>query len=140
MSRKSGKHIVVMEAYQGQIELLSDEPEELKSAQGLGLPIEEIAEARDCRITVFRRDEWLRYDLSHGLSHGSPYTWASNPVTRLPLDDPGSESGHARAHLYKAPRDRRKVQRRDRNVAGKSHEAAYAHRRPGNVGRVRQTD
>ena len=131
MSRRSGKHIVVVEAYQGHFEFLSDEPEELKSAQGLGLPIEEIAEALDCRITVFCWDEWLRYELSHGLSYGSPFTWAPNPVTRpachpddrfrradrhypdvphevprtvrlaLQLDDPGSESDHARAHLHK---------------------------------------
>jgi len=82
MSRKSGKHIVVVEAYQGHFEFLSDEPEELKSAQGLGLPIEEIVEALDCRFTAFCRDEWLRYELSHGLSYGSPFTWVSNPVTR----------------------------------------------------------
>jgi hypothetical protein len=131
MSRKSGKHIVVVEAYQGHFEFLSDEPEELKSAQGLGLPIEEIVEALDYRFTAFCWDEWLRYELSHGLSYGSPFTWVSNPVTRpachpddrfrradrhqpdvphevprtvrlaLPLDDPGSESDHARAHLHK---------------------------------------
>ena len=133
MSRRSGKHIVVVEAYQGHFEFLSDEPEELKSAQGLGLPIEEIVEALDCRFTAFCWDEWLRYELSHGLSYGSPFTWVSNPVIRpachpddrfrradrhhpdvphevprmvrlsLPLDDLGSESDHARAHLHKAP-------------------------------------
>ena len=78
MSRKGGKHIVVVEAYQGHIEFLSDEPEELKSAQGLGLPVEDIAETLDCRITVFCWDEWLRYELSYG----SPFTWVPNPVTR----------------------------------------------------------
>ena len=82
MSRNGGKHIVVVEACPGHIEFLSDEPEELKTAQGFGLPIEEIAEALDCRITVFCRDEWLCDELSHGLAHGSPFTWAPNPVTR----------------------------------------------------------
>jgi len=78
MNRKSGKHIVVVEDYQGHIEFLSDEPEELKSAQGLGLPVEEIAGTLDRRITDFYWDKWLRYELSYG----SPFTWLPNPVTR----------------------------------------------------------
>jgi GT2 family glycosyltransferase len=78
MSLKGRKHVAIVEAYQGYIEYLSDELEELKSAQGLGLPVEDIAETLDCRITVFCWDEWLRYELSYG----SPFTWVQNPVTR----------------------------------------------------------
>jgi glycosyltransferase involved in cell wall biosynthesis len=78
MNSKSEKHIVVVEAYEGFLEFLSDEPEDRKASQGLGLPLEEIAERLDCRMTVFSWDEWLRYELSYG----SPFTWVAKPVTR----------------------------------------------------------
>lgn len=52
MNNQGQNHLIVVEAYAGFTEFLSDEPEELKSAQGLGLPLEEIAQLLDCRITV----------------------------------------------------------------------------------------
>jgi hypothetical protein len=76
----------------------------LKSAQGLGLPIEEIVEALDCRFTAFCWDEWLRYELSHGLSSGSPFTWVSNPVTR-PACHPDDRFRRADRHHPDVPHE-----------------------------------
>ncbi|GEM_PF-932722 len=75
MNSKSQNHIVVVEAYEGLIEFLSDEPEEQKSARGLGLPLEEIAESLNCRITTLCWDKWYRYETKE--------TWVSTPATRL---------------------------------------------------------
>jgi len=72
-------HIVVVEAYEGFIEFLSDEPEELTSARGLGLPLEAIAEGLDCRITILCWDEWFRYEVKE--------TWVPTPATR-PVSQP----------------------------------------------------
>src|SRR3990170_1758418 len=82
MNNKDQNHIVIVEAYEGFIEYLSDEPGERKSLQGLGLPVEEIAErldfgnqsivfksARVRRIPIPTRDPdyWLPFD-EKGLS------------------------------------------------------------------------
>jgi hypothetical protein len=75
MNSKGQNHIVVVEAYEGLIEFLSDEPAEQKSAKGLGLPLEEIAESLDCRITILCWDEWYRYETKE--------TWVPTPATRL---------------------------------------------------------
>jgi len=45
-------HIVVVEAYQGLIEFLSDQETDRTASQGLGLPLEEIAEQLTSRIIV----------------------------------------------------------------------------------------
>ena len=58
-------HIVAIEAYEGCIEFLSNEPEELQAARGLGLPLSEIAERLDCRITVLAWDNWWNYERYH---------------------------------------------------------------------------
>ncbi len=63
MNSKDKNHIIVVEAYEGLTEFLSDEREEQEAAQGLGLPLEEIAERIDCRITILCWDEWYRYEL-----------------------------------------------------------------------------
>ncbi|MBI3812115.1 MAG: glycosyltransferase [Nitrospirae bacterium] len=88
MTSHRQKHLVIIEAYQGILEFLSDEPEELAAAQGLGLPVGEIAEQLDCRITVLCWDDWLRYERSHG----SPFTWVQKPVTRPPSPRPFDHS------------------------------------------------
>ncbi|MEP9410702.1 MAG: glycosyltransferase family 2 protein [Candidatus Brocadia sp.] len=62
MNRNEQYHILVVEAYEGFIEYLSDEPEERMSLQGLGLPVEEIASHLDCRITILCWDAWYRYE------------------------------------------------------------------------------
>ena len=79
MNSKGQNHIVVVEAYEGFIEYLSDESEERNSFQGLGLPVEEIAEHLDCRITILCWDQWYRYELKE--------TWGSTPATR-PVSQP----------------------------------------------------
>jgi hypothetical protein len=58
------QHIVVVEAYQGDTELLSDEPAKVQAARGLGLPLEDIAAMLNCRITVFYWDEWYPYEIT----------------------------------------------------------------------------
>lgn len=93
------KHIIVVEAYQGTLEFLSDEPEELAAAQGLGLPMEEIAEQLDCRITVLCWDDWLRGELLKK----SPFTWVPKPATRPVVPRPFQETASAFNH----PRVRR---------------------------------
>jgi GT2 family glycosyltransferase len=74
----SHRHLVVVEAYQGTLEHLTDDPAERRSACGLGLPLDELAEALQCRITVLTWDEWLAIEMHHG----SPFTWVSAPATR----------------------------------------------------------
>lgn len=83
MNRKDQDHILIVEAYEGSIEYLSDEPEERKSMQGLGLPVEEIAERLDCRITILCWDSWYRCELKE--------TWAPKPATR-PILQPDFEN------------------------------------------------
>ncbi len=68
------KHILVVEAYEGCLEFLSDDPEDWKITRGLGLPLEEIAEALDCRMTVLTWDEWP--------PHEDGAMWVPVPATR----------------------------------------------------------
>jgi len=60
--KDGGRHIVVVEAYEGSLEFLSSEPSEQEHFYGLGLPLEELAEILDCRITVLGWDEWYDYE------------------------------------------------------------------------------
>jgi glycosyltransferase involved in cell wall biosynthesis len=55
-------HIVVVEAYEGSLEFLSSEPSEQEHFYGLGLPLAELAEMVDCRITVLGWDKWYDYE------------------------------------------------------------------------------
>ena len=79
MNSKNQKHVVIVEAYEGFIEYLTDEPDKRSSFQGIGLPIEEIAERLDCRITILCWDSWYRYELKE--------TCVSTPATR-PVSPP----------------------------------------------------
>ena len=47
--------------------------------QGLGLPVEEIAERLDCRITILCWDQWYHYEQKE--------TWVPTPATR-PVSQP----------------------------------------------------
>lgn len=78
-------HIVVVEAFQGRLEFLSDDPAELSAAEGLGLPWDELADLIDCRVTLMGWEEWYAYEASYG----SPFTWAARPATR-PIALPGA--------------------------------------------------
>lgn len=72
------RHLVVVEAYQGIIEFLGDDPAELTAARGLGLPLAELAEELGCRFTVLTWDDW-RHDEGRW---GSPFTWEHVAATR----------------------------------------------------------
>lgn len=54
---------MVVEAYQGLGEFLSDDPAELRSARGLGLPLAELADALGCRFTVLVWDAWRKIEV-----------------------------------------------------------------------------
>lgn len=74
MSVEIRHHILVVEAYEGCLEFLRADREEWESSRGLGLPLEEIADALQCRITVLCWDEWPSYELKE--------TWTPIPATR----------------------------------------------------------
>jgi hypothetical protein len=80
MHSRSQRHIVIIEAYEGCTQFVSDAPEERQFAQGVGLPVEEIAALLESRVTILCWDKWFRYE--------SKETWVPTPVTRpsVPLD------------------------------------------------------
>jgi glycosyltransferase involved in cell wall biosynthesis len=67
-------HILLVENYEEYSNFYTSDLEEWELTRGLGLPLEEIAEALDCRITVFCWDEWYRYEVKE--------TWAPFPATK----------------------------------------------------------
>ena len=76
---QSSRHLVVVDAFAGQTEFLTDEAAKRAGAIGLGLPWPEIERLAGCRTTFLVWDEWYAYETRHG----SPFTWASaRPVTR----------------------------------------------------------
>jgi hypothetical protein len=79
------RHAVIVEAYQGLIELLTTDPAELTTARGLGLPLPELAEMLGCRCTVLTWDDWRRDETRWG----SPFTWDWPAATR-PVDPSGA--------------------------------------------------
>ena len=78
MSPRSQRHLVVVEAYGGIIELLTADPAERRAARGLGLPLAELAEALGARFTVLTWDAWERTEGAFG----SPFTWEHVAATR----------------------------------------------------------
>jgi glycosyltransferase involved in cell wall biosynthesis len=74
----TSNHLLVIEAYEGHLECISDEPEERAAAQGLGLPLNELAERLDCRITVLSWDGWQNWEQGSG----APSHWVPRPATR----------------------------------------------------------
>lgn len=81
-----GRHLVIVEAYQGASEYLTDEPKERALAEGLGLPVEDIAKRLRCRITVLCWDNW--YKLEEGeirLAYPAtrPLEYSSYPSDRV---------------------------------------------------------
>ena len=81
------RHLVVVEAYDGVIELLSADPAEQRAARGLGLPLAELAEALDARFTVLTWDAWKRTETHFG----SPFTWDHVAATRPVAPPPAPE-------------------------------------------------
>jgi hypothetical protein len=74
MKAQQCNHILVVEGYEGFSDFSTNDPEEWELSRNLGLPLEEIADALDCRITVLCWDEWSRYEAKE--------TWAPFPATR----------------------------------------------------------
>ncbi|MGH7717638.1 MAG: hypothetical protein ACREON_02180, partial [Gemmatimonadaceae bacterium] len=94
------RHVVVVEAYDGRLELISHELAERRGAQGLGLPLDELAARMDCRITVLTWDGWLAREMEHG----SPFTWVHTPATR-PVAAPAADDGaHRELHSPRVER------------------------------------
>lgn len=84
------RHVLVVDAWDGHLEFLTDEPAERAAATGLGLPWRELAGLLDCRVTVLTWDEWSAWELQYG----SPFTWTSvRPATRPAPPRPRSPAG-----------------------------------------------
>ena len=84
MGRTERRHLVLVESYDGIVETTSAAPEERRLARGLGLPLDDIADRLDCRITVLVWDDWLRYEQDRrAFLH-----WPRPPATR-PAVAPG---------------------------------------------------
>lgn len=82
-------HLVVVEAYQGFLEHLTDDPRELAGAEGLGLPLDEIAERLGCRVTVLDWSLWYADEARHGAHHrwmpfpaARPLAWDAPPTAQ----------------------------------------------------------
>lgn len=60
--RLARRHLVVVDAYQGLLETITDEPAKRAASVGLGLPLADLAEALDCRITLLDWQDWLAYE------------------------------------------------------------------------------
>jgi hypothetical protein len=94
-------HVAIVEAYDGLVEFLSADPAEREAGRNLGLPIDEIVAALDCRATVLTWDAWLRYETLPG-----PFLQRISWPTTRPLRPPGA--------LGKAAPDRTgRVERRE---------------------------
>jgi hypothetical protein len=72
------KHIVVVDSYDGIMEVVSDEDAERDGARGLGLPLGDIAARLGCRITTLTWDSWRRYEDIEGAFP----RWMPTPTTR----------------------------------------------------------
>ena len=86
------KHVAIVETYAGLVEFLGEEPGECRSALGLGLPLDAIVEALECRLTILDWGAWRRYEALPG----SFLQWMPAPVTR-PLRSPAALGDRDRA-------------------------------------------
>lgn len=85
---------MVVEAYDGVLELLSADPEEREAARGLGLPLGDIAARLGARITVLAWSDWLRYETNPGAF----FDWCGFPASRAvvppgPMPNPPAQAG-----------------------------------------------
>lgn len=71
-------HLVVIETYEGLGEVFSDELAELDAARAIGLPIAELAELLDCRVTVLSWQQWQEYEIKR-LKLSTPVTQSVEP-------------------------------------------------------------
>src|SRR6185369_3861783 len=78
VDRSRKPHIVIIDAYDGFLEYLTDDAHEIEAAQGLGLPLNDLADALDCRITRLDWCEWLELEQRTD----SFLRWMPFPTTR----------------------------------------------------------
>ena len=78
-------HLIVVETYAGLLECTASDEEGRAAAEGLGLPLAEIAAELDASITVLDWDEWVEYEAMAG----SFQQWMPFPATRF-LHAPGA--------------------------------------------------
>ncbi len=74
-------HLVIVDAYTGFLEHLTDDPREIRAAAALGLPVEDIANRLGVRVTVLDWSEWIRAEASTT----SFARWVTYPATK-PVD------------------------------------------------------
>jgi Glycosyl transferase family 2 len=72
------RHIVCIDAYEGELEPLSNDPGEREVACGLGLPWEELAAAIGARVTLLHWADWYAYEALPGAFS----SWTEFPATR----------------------------------------------------------
>lgn len=117
MKGDARNHIVVVEPYTGLLEFQSDEPDENQHAIGLGLPLDELAGALNCRVTILCWDQWFRYEadnlwaqsaetvpVSHPAYKDCSETLLSARVKRVPIPAKDPEYGRPLAEKGLSPR------------------------------------
>jgi glycosyltransferase involved in cell wall biosynthesis len=93
---RAKRHLVVVEAYDGLLERLSNDPGERAAMAGLGLPLAELAERLECRITLLDWRAWLKYERQPGTFP----QWMPFPCTR-PVDASGLDTSlHSEGSPY----------------------------------------
>lgn len=76
----ANRHLVIVDAYTGFLEYLTDEQSEIDASAGLGLPIDEIAAHCGARITLLDWSDWYRSEaLDNSFARWIPYP-ATKPV------------------------------------------------------------
>jgi hypothetical protein len=103
VDRSRKPHIVIIDAYDGFLEYLSDTAHEIEAAQALGLPLNDLADGLDCRITRLDWREWLELEQRPD----SFLRWMPFPATR-PTSPPslrpyGGDSPHPQVAIASIP-------------------------------------
>lgn len=89
-------HVVVVDAYDGFLEHLTDEATEREASSGLGLPLAEIAAALECRLTLLDWSDWHRSEARYdSYARWMPFP-AARPLDILPLPDGDPFAGDPR--------------------------------------------
>ena len=103
VDRSRKPHIVIIDAYDGFLEYLSDQAHEIEAAQALGLPLNDLIDELDCRVTRLDWREWLELEQRPD----SFLRWMPFPATR-PIAPPalrphGGDSPHPQIAIASIP-------------------------------------
>jgi len=103
VDRSRKPHIVIIDAYDGFLEFLSDQTHEIEAAQALGLPLNDLIDELDCRITRLDWREWIELEQRPD----SFLRWMPFPATR-PIAPPalrphGGDSPHPQIAIASIP-------------------------------------